>query len=87
MLILEDDPLLGHHLSCQLSELGNQIHWAKTAEEGLFMAKNFPNDIAIVDLGLPDFDGLRIKEIRRADIPMPILILTVVPIGRIKFLV
>lgn len=77
ILIVEDDPLLGHHLATQLSELGNQVHCAKTAEEGLFTAKTYPNDVAIIDLGLPDRDGLSlIRDIRRADIPMPILILT-----------
>lgn len=77
ILIVEDDPLLGHHLSSQLAELDNQTYCAKTAEEGLFTAKAFPNDIAIIDLGLPDRDGLSlIRDIRRANIPMPILILT-----------
>jgi two-component system response regulator PhoP len=77
ILIVEDDPLLGHHLSAQLAELDNQTYCAKTAEEGLFTAKAFPNDIAIIDLGLPDRDGLSlIRDIRRANIPMPILILT-----------
>ncbi len=77
ILIVEDDPLLGHHLTSQLSELGNQVHCAKTAQEGLFTAKAYPNDIAIVDLGLPDRDGLSlIKDIRREKIRMPILILT-----------
>ncbi|PMN70521.1 response regulator [Enterovibrio norvegicus] len=77
VLIVEDDPLLSHHLKSELSELGNQIHCASTAEEGLFVAKDYPNDIAIVDLGLPDRDGLSlIRDIRRAGIRMPILILT-----------
>ncbi len=77
ILIVEDDPLLSHHLSSQLVELDNQTYCAKTAEEGLFTAKAFPNDIAIIDLGLPDRDGLSlIRDIRRANIPMPILILT-----------
>ncbi len=77
ILIVEDDPLLSHHLSSQLAELDNQTYCAKTAEEGLFTAKTFPNDIAIIDLGLPDRDGISlIRDIRRANIPMPILILT-----------
>lgn len=77
ILIVEDDPLLSHHLKTELSELGHQVHCAQTANEGLFVAKEYPNDIAIVDLGLPDRDGLSlIRDIRRADIRMPILILT-----------
>ncbi|KXF83557.1 response regulator [Enterovibrio coralii] len=77
ILIVEDDPLLSHHLKTELSELGNQVHCAPNAEEGLFVAKDYPNDIAIVDLGLPDRDGISlIKDIRRAGVRTPILILT-----------
>ncbi|MEZ8143300.1 response regulator [Enterovibrio sp. FF113] len=77
ILIVEDDPLLSHHLKTELQALGNQAHCAATATEGLYMAKDYPNDIAIVDLGLPDRDGVSlIKDIRHAGIRMPILVLT-----------
>ncbi len=77
ILIVEDDPLLSHHLKTELSALGNQAHCASTAEEGLYIVKQFPNDIAIVDLGLPDKDGITlIKEIRCTKIRLPIIILT-----------
>lgn len=77
ILIVEDDPLLSHHLTSELSALGNLTQCASTAAEGLYIAKHYPNDIAIVDLGLPDRDGIcLIKDIRRAKIRIPILILT-----------
>ncbi len=77
ILIVEDDPILCHHLKTQLSELGNQVQCANTAEEGLFYADNYPNDVAIVDIGLPDRDGISlIREIRDKGLRLPILILT-----------
>lgn len=77
ILIVEDDPLLSHHLKTELCALGNQAQCASTAEEGLYIAKHFPNDIAIVDLGLPDRDGLSlIKDIRSTQMRLPIIILT-----------
>ncbi|MBD8512571.1 response regulator [Photobacterium sp. WH77] len=77
ILIVEDDPILCHHLKTQLSELGNQVQCANTAEEGLFYADNYPNDVAIVDIGLPDRDGITlIREIRDKGLRLPILILT-----------
>ncbi|MDD1794972.1 response regulator [Enterovibrio makurazakiensis] len=77
ILIVEDDPLLSHHLKTELQEIGNQAHCASTANEGLHIAKDYPNDIAIVDLGLPDRDGISlIKDIRDAGIRIPILVLT-----------
>ncbi|MDO6621042.1 response regulator [Pseudomonadota bacterium] len=77
ILVIEDDPILSHHLNVQLSELGNQVQVALTAKEGFYQATNYPIDIAIVDLGLPDKDGMTlISEIRNAGVKAPILILT-----------
>ncbi|WP_413113244.1 response regulator [Thaumasiovibrio sp. DFM-14] len=77
ILIVEDDTILSHHLKTQLSHIGNQVQCAPTAHEGLFFAENYPNDIAIIDLGLPDLDGISlIKKIREKGIRIPILILT-----------
>lgn len=77
ILVVEDDPLLSHHLKVQLSELGNQVQVANTAQEGFFQATNYPIDVAIVDLGLPDQDGIElITRLRDAELKAPILILT-----------
>lgn len=77
ILVIEDDPILSHHLNVQLSELGNQVQIANTAKEGFYQATNYPIDIAIVDLGLPDQDGISlIKSLRSANLTAPILILT-----------
>ncbi|CEO39663.1 DNA-binding response regulator [Photobacterium kishitanii] len=77
ILIVEDDAILSHHLKSQLSELGNQVQCANNAEEGLFFAQNYPNDIAIVDIGLPDRDGISlIKDMRKKGLRLPIMILT-----------
>lgn len=77
ILVVEDDPLLSHHLKVQLSELGNQVQVAQTAKEGFYQATNYPIDIAIIDLGLPDQDGISlIQSLRKAELKAPILILT-----------
>ncbi|MBB1439308.1 response regulator [Shewanella sp. SG41-4] len=77
ILVIEDDPLLSHHLQVQLSDQGNQVQVALTAKEGFYQATNYPIDAAIIDLGLPDQDGISlIKMLRNADVKAPILILT-----------
>ncbi len=77
ILVVEDDPILSHHLKVQLSELGNQVQVALTAKEGFYQATNYPIDIAIVDLGLPDEDGISlIQNLRNDGLKVPILILT-----------
>jgi two-component system response regulator PhoP len=77
ILVIEDDPILSHHLTVQLSDAGNQVQVALTAKEGFYQATNYPIDVAIIDLGLPDQDGISlIKSLRSADIKAPIIILT-----------
>ncbi|MGX9463167.1 response regulator [Shewanella sp. A14] len=77
ILVIEDDPILSHHLQVQLSAQGNQVQVAMTAKEGFYQATNYPIDAAIVDLGLPDQDGISlITALRNAQIKMPILVLT-----------
>lgn len=77
ILIIEDDPILSHHLKTELTELGNHVLCADTASEGLYFAQNYPNDVAVVDLGLPDRDGVSlIRDIRSTGVRLPILILT-----------
>lgn len=77
ILVVEDNPLLRHHLKVQLSEMGNQVDAGTNAKEADYFLSEFPPDIAIVDLGLPDEDGLSmIQRWRNSEITLPILVLT-----------
>ncbi|MGL4205327.1 MAG: response regulator [Aeromonadaceae bacterium] len=77
ILIAEDDQLLNHHLKSLLEDAGHQVHAAYNAGEALHFAEEYPIDVAIIDLGLPDIDGLTlIQQLRNHQIPFPILILT-----------
>ena len=57
ILVIEDDPILSHHLQVQLSAQGNQVQVALTAKEGFYQATNYPIDAAIIDLGLQSPDS------------------------------
>ena len=77
ILLIEEDPILLHHLSVQFRELGHRVKTARTAKEGLHQALNYPIDVAIIDLSLPDEDGLSLLyKIRTQDVKFPILVLT-----------
>ncbi len=77
ILLVEDDRLLNHHLKSILQEQGHQVHAAHEAEEALHYANDYPIDVGIVDLGLPDIDGLElVRKLRERQIPFPVLILT-----------
>ncbi|ELX8380418.1 two-component system response regulator PhoP [Providencia vermicola] len=77
ILIVEDNALLRHHLTVQLKELGHQVDAAEDAKEADYFLHESRPDIAMVDLGLPDEDGLSmIKRWRSTQINIPVLVLT-----------
>ncbi len=77
VLVVEDNALLRHHLKVQLSELGHQVDAAEDAKEADYYLNEHLPDVAIVDLGLPDEDGLSlIRRWRSHEITLPILVLT-----------
>ncbi len=77
LLLIEDDPALREGLARQLREEGYRVEMAADGAEGLFLAQEYPFDLAIVDLGLPKVNGMTIVQRIRADgKDIPVLILT-----------
>lgn len=77
LLLIEDDQALRQGLARQLEAEGYRVEQAADGEEGLYHAKEFPFDLAIVDLGLPKLNGLTIvQRLRAAGSDMPLLVLT-----------
>jgi two-component system OmpR family response regulator len=77
VLVVEDDPDLGRQLSEALSQAGYAVDLAPDGEEGHFLGETEPYDAAVLDLGLPKMDGVRVLEKwRTSGKDMPVLILT-----------
>ena len=77
LLVIEDDDTLRESLAAKLTESGFAVEQAADGREGLYFATEYPIDLAIVDLGLPEMSGLEIiREVRQAGKSYPILILT-----------
>jgi two-component system OmpR family response regulator len=77
VLVVEDDPDLGRQLTDALSQAGYAVDLAPDGEEGHFLGDTEPYDAAVLDLGLPKMDGVRVLEKWRAGgKDMPVLILT-----------
>lgn len=77
LLVIEDDATLLESLCAKLGESGFAIEQASDGKEGLYCALEYPIDLAIVDLGLPEMSGLDlIREVRKQGKSYPILILT-----------
>lgn len=77
ILIVEDELPLAENIKDYLVKKGDAVDLAPTAEEGRFMAEEEPYDAIILDLMLPDGDGLQIcRSLRQKKLKTPILILT-----------
>ncbi|HEX2801434.1 MAG TPA: response regulator transcription factor, partial [Phenylobacterium sp.] len=76
ILLVEDDPSLSAALISTLKAAGYRPVPACTAAEGLRWFAHYAPDLVLLDLGLPDRDGLEvIREIRRRA-PTPIVVLS-----------
>lgn len=76
-LVIEDDAALRAQVTKILSDEGFAVDVAADGEQGLYMAEEYPIDIAIVDLGLPKTSGIEIiRKARKSGRSFPVLILT-----------
>jgi two-component system, OmpR family, response regulator PhoP len=77
ILLIEDEVNIRSQIRRHLEKQGYQIDETGDGGEGLYLASEYPVDVAIVDLGLPNVSGLDIiKRLRRQGSQLPILVLT-----------
>lgn len=67
LLIIEDEPLLREMYFQAFTEQGLEIVSAETAEEGLFMIEQEKPDLVLLDILLPNDNGLEMLEQIRRD--------------------
>ena len=76
LLVVEDDKELNRQLREALADAGYVVDHAFDGEEGHFLGDTEPYDAVILDLGLPQLDGISVLERWRRDgRKMPVLIL------------
>lgn len=77
LLLVEDDPALARGLQQALHNEGFAVNHVLTGMHAIQVVKTEPPDIVILDLGLPDIDGLKVlKQLRKINAALPILLLT-----------
>ncbi|MFD2649018.1 response regulator transcription factor [Devosia albogilva] len=77
ILVVEDDVNLNRQLKEALTEAGYVVDVAFDGEEGHFLGDTEPYDAIVLDIGLPQMDGLSVlEEWRRAGKTTPVLLLT-----------
>ncbi len=77
ILVVEDDKDLNRQLGEALGEAGYVVDAAFDGEEGHYLGDTEPYDCVVLDIGLPQMDGVTVLENwRREGRDMPVLILT-----------
>jgi heavy metal response regulator len=77
ILVVEDNPRMAGVIRQGLVENGHAVDVANTGERGEHMAATDPYDVVILDIMLPDQDGIQVcRNLRRRKIATPVLMLT-----------
>jgi DNA-binding response OmpR family regulator len=77
ILIIEDEQALVKGLKLNLSDEGFEVDWAVNGREGLDKAIKEAPDLIILDIMLPEMDGLEVcRKLRQKNIDIPIIMLT-----------
>ena len=76
VLIIEDEGNIRHFVKTILATNGYQVVEAKTAAEGKMAFMSHSPDAVILDLGLPDGDGMDFLRLIRLDFSTPIIVLS-----------
>jgi two-component system alkaline phosphatase synthesis response regulator PhoP len=76
LLVVEDEMKIARLVREYLTEAGFEVTVARSGEEGLAAARGDRHDLMILDLGLPGMDGFDVTRSVRANMAMPIIMLT-----------
>ncbi len=76
VLVVDDDPALLRALRLALNAAGHQVSTASDGQEGLAQAARSTPEVMVLDLGLPDIDGLEVCRRIRGWSDVPIIVLS-----------
>ena len=77
ILLVEDDHSIAHALELALHKQGYSVNTVGSGTAAVLAIETGPPDMAILDLGLPDMDGLEVlRQVRSRNVDLPILLLT-----------
>lgn len=76
ILLIEDEPQMRRFLRITLQSQGYRLVEAATAQEGLMQASTRNPDVVLLDLGLPDLDGLEVTKRLREWTQTPIIVIS-----------
>lgn len=79
VLFVEDDPALGRPVAEHIASLGYGVDWVPTLQEAADAFAVVPYELVVLDLGLPDGNGLGfLRRLRQEGCKVPVVIVTAV---------
>lgn len=76
LLVVDDDPLVCKALKFNLEQVGYKVSTASTAHTALELSQRTVFDVAVLDIGLPDDNGLDLCRTLKAQRDLPVIFLT-----------
>ena len=76
VLVADDEPRITKLVSIVLSEEGFRVVTASGGEEALRKAEEIRPDIVLLDIVMPDLDGIEVMRLLRERRPVPVILLT-----------
>ena len=76
ILLVDDDALMRRSLTFHLEQAGYQVHAAANAEDAISRVQHTPPDLILLDIALPDMDGLDALREIKAQHNLPVIFLT-----------
>ena len=76
ILLIEDEPQMRRFLRITLQSSGYRLVEAETGNDGLLQAASRNPDVVLLDLGLPDMDGLEVTKRLRGWTQVPIIVIS-----------
>jgi len=74
VLVIDDESVICDACDLVLSEKGHTVDYCKTGKTGLIAIERGAYDVILLDMKLPDIDGMEILETIRAEMPGPYVI-------------
>lgn len=76
LLLIEDDVAIRRIIATSFESVGFEVSEAETGSQGIEVLQDFPHDLVIIDLRLPDMSGIDVVRTIRPIVDMPLVILT-----------
>ena len=75
LLVVEDDETIGSVLQTTLRSHGYDVTWHQRGRDAVREAAEHPFDLVLLDLGLPDLDGIEVCRLLRSDAPSTVIVM------------